>query len=321
MTYQFFPGEQDLSFRVSVLTGVNRSGKTLLGKLIGSTPHVEHIDEPWLPMMLPIMQGVNHLSRELARDMLVACTDELFNDIILLRQSNFRPGDESSIWTVKEPVEIAHRLLGLETREDVRAHVKHHDSMLLYNLGGTLPFCDFISQALTGCKIVHVVRHGYDVAAAVAEKGWWSNESLRVARVRCLYRPFDDAATRFYIPWWIKQDEEKYFLDLGDFAKGLYFWVRLMEINSDQIDELRDRHQDRFKEVKFGDIVARPVPTVEEVGEFLGVSPSAQTKKVIETINPRVLEDSNQGTAVDLPCDLRLRATGWLERYGYESRQ
>lgn len=317
--YLFSPPNKSLPFRIVIITGVNRSGKSLLGSLIGSMENVEYIDEPWLPMMLPVMQAKRLIDSDIAKDILLTHTEELFYEMILLRRANFRPKDRSSIWPLKNVTEIFERMINLNTRAEACVYAKNRKSLLLYNLGGTLPFSNFFLNTFQNCKIIHVIRNGLDVATAVGEKKWFSNDNLRKpidSYLRNIYHR-KNPDQQYYMPWWVKEGEEELFLELSDFGKGLYFWRSQFEINENEIDKLRDGSPDVFREVKFEDIIQCPRDIVEDLSIFLKIKPSVQTESIIASVDDNVLKGKESYPIGDIPPEQLNKARKLLKKMNY----
>jgi len=198
---------------------------------------VEYADEPYTGMLLPMVAHTGKLDQQFAGEWLATYFCELFNDLLLLRRANFRPEDLSSIWTKKQPQEIFWRLTRLNTRHDVEQYARENCSKLIVTLSQCLPFIKFIMQSLPGAKTVHVVRKGYDVAGDVEAKKWFSDEQLLRPKNAQLYRKYEYAGSTWHLPWWVDEGEEKYFLSLSDFERGLYYWWALMKKGSDALRE------------------------------------------------------------------------------------
>src|SRR5688572_28712661 len=103
--YTFVSGSLDLTLPIYVVTGAARSGKTLLGKVLGTCAHVEYLDEPWLPIVLSMAADQGNMPRALAEGLMRTYVYELLNDRILMRHANFRPSDLTSMWLQKSPEE------------------------------------------------------------------------------------------------------------------------------------------------------------------------------------------------------------------------
>lgn len=317
--YHMYAGMQHMNFRVAIITGVSRSGKTLLGQLLGSMRNVEHVDEPWLPMMLPVMQGKGLIDREVAKTLLQSFTEELFNDTILLRRANFRPLDRSSIWTCKGAQEIFPRLVNLHSRDDVRRYVRENDSVLLYNLAETIPFLSFLVEAFPHCKIIHVVRNGLDVALAAADKQWFSDAQLKNPLNNQVFKLYQsiDRSSKYHLPWWLQEEDTELFLSMGDFARGLCYWRSLLEQSQEQIAELKAAHPHIYHEVKYEELVRSPVQILNNIATFLDVAPSEQTASVSSTIEDQTTFDSSIYPLAQVPERETERVIKMLNAFNY----
>ncbi len=280
--YRMYAGTNHMDFRVAIITGVCRSGKTLVGQLLGSMRNVEHIDEPWLPMMLPVMQGKALIDREVARTLLRSFTEELFHDMILLRNANFRPQDLSSIWVRKGAPEIFSRLVNLHSRDDVQRYVRENNSVLLYNLAEVMPYLSFLIEVFPHCKIIHVVRNGLDVALSITDKQWFSDAQLKNPRNNLLFREYRsaDGAKRYYLPWWLQEEDSESFLNMGNFGRGLCYWRSLLEQSREQIKQLKAKKPQIYCEVKYEELVRDPAHVLDDLADFLDIVPSEQTASV-----------------------------------------
>jgi len=241
-----FIGMSTPYFPVTVITGVCRSGKTLLGNMLATCSNVEYADEPYTGMLLPMLSQTGKVEIEFAREWFAVYLCELFNDLLLLRRANFRPNDLSSIWTKKPPYEIFERLIKINTRTEVKEYAKKNGSALVVTLSECTPFIKFILEALPDAKIVHVVRNGYDVALDVEVKKWVSNEQLLSPTNAVLHTPFQFSGSTWFLPWWVNDGEEHYFLSLSEYERSLYYWCSLME-----------KSLEAFRKCKCGEILVR----------------------------------------------------------------
>jgi len=217
---------------------------------------------------------------EFAREWLAVYLCELFNDLLLLRRANFRPNDLSTIYTKKTPHEIFERLTKINTRTEVKQYAKENGSVLVVTLSECTPFIKFILQALPDVKIVHVVRNGYDVALEVEAKKWFSTEQLLCPTNAQLYTPFQYCGSNWYIPWWVNDGEEHYFLNLSEYERCLYYWCSLME-----------KSQDAFRKcdcgeilVRYEELVANPQQKFDHVSKSLGLFPGALSRIQISEV-------------------------------------
>ena len=272
------------TFPVVVVTGVCRSGKTLLGNLLGTCPKAEYADEPHTGMLLPMVASTGKIETKIAAGWLAANFSELFNDLLLLRRANFRPKDLSSIWTKKHPLEIFERLNNLNTRTDALQYANNNNSTLLVTLSECAPFIEFIRRALPCSRFVHVMRNGYDVAQDVAAKGWLSDKQLNNPMNAQLYTSIQRKGLTWHMPWWVDDDEHDYFLSLTEYERGIYYWCSLMEkgLNAFQSCDYGEIP------VHYQDLVAKPQQEFNRVTQCLGFEPGPLTHTKIEEIKPMI---------------------------------
>jgi len=314
-----YTGMAHMNFRITIITGVSRSGKSLLGQLLGSMHNVEHVDEPWLSMMLPVIQGKGLIDQEFIKMLLRSFTEELFNDVILLRRANFRPSDISSIWTCKSAREILFRLGNLHSRDDVRRYVHENDSMLLYNLTGTVPYLSFFYKTFPNCKIIHVVRNGLEVALETVNKHWFSDNQLKNPLSNDLFREYQNIDGKYYLPWWLQEEDTELFLSMNEFARGLCYWRTLLELSQKQITELRESHSRTYHEVKYEDLIQNPTQVLKEISTFLEISPSEKTESVLSTIEDRTSFDLSNYPINHVPTIEMERVIKMLEMFNYST--
>ena len=262
----FFLEIKKRAFPVVVITGVCRSGKTLLGNILATCKQAEYADEPYTCMMLPMIANSGKIDQEFAVRWMAANMNELFNDLILLRAANFRPGDLSSIWSKKGPEEIFNRLTAINTRAEAAEYVKRNNSQLVITLSESMPFVNFILKAVPEVKIIHVVRDPYRVAADVVEKGWVSDEQLITPLMAQLYTEFNHLGTKWHLPWWVNDEEHGYFIRLSEYERGVYYWWSLMEkglqaFKAASCDEIM---------VRYEELIRRPQYVFEQIACPLG---------------------------------------------------
>jgi hypothetical protein len=278
----FYSKGNNLKFPIAVISGVCRSGKTLLGNLIATCPEVEYADEPWTGMALPMAANSGKIENEFASSMLLAYFFELFNDLILLRNANFRRKDQSSIWTKKTPEEIDLRLNDLNTRNDVINFAKSNRSTLVVTLAECSPFVNFILSAINQAQMIHVVRNGFEVAWDISEKNWFSDEQLLSPINAQLYSPLDMERRTWYLPWWVDEGEEKKFLKLSNFERSLYYWCSLMKKGLEAFQSCNNKGI----LVRQEDLLTNPENEFKRVVSYLGFSQGKLSTQMLEKIKP-----------------------------------
>jgi hypothetical protein len=247
----------------------------LLGNLLATCSHVEYADEPYTGMLLPMAAHSGKVDRQFAVDWLSTYFGELFHDLVLLRRANFRPHDLSSIWSKKPPAEIFERLNGLRSRDEVSRHVASHGTSLLVTLSESAPFLDIVSEALPAAKIVHVVRDGFEVAAAVLEKGWFADAALRRPTIAQLFTPVERHDGLWHVPWWVDAGDEQAFIEMAEADRCAYYWCSLMEKGRGR---LRAGAGLEGLVVRYESLVRNPRQEFHRAASFLNARPGPLTE-------------------------------------------
>lgn len=283
MDLRYFSGAAQAAFRTVILTGSARSGKTILGNILGSCEHAEHIDESWLLGQLPALVGSGAIAEPLGTSIFQTCAYEQLAGRILMREASFRPTDRSFIGAQKPTDEIVRRLIDLQSRADVGRHLAANPVTLILTLPDTVPFVDFLARAMPGCIVVHVARNGFAVAASVRDKHWFADEELRRPQHTYLCRQFTDSRGVWHLPFWIAEGDEAAFLRWPEYSRGLYYWRRLMEMG---LRASRALAPDRLHLVTYDALVGDPRRVAGGIAGALGLARTELTERLIAKVAP-----------------------------------
>lgn len=281
---------RQLTSSLIIVTGAGRSGKTTLGNILGSCENVEHIDEPWFPMMLPILANSGELSKECAIELFLTSIVETIYDRYLMRHVNFRPHDLSSVWKQKSVPEILDRLIRLKSRDDVREYAKEHRPVVVLTLTDCVPYYDFFWEAYPECRIVHMVREGLNVALEFSQKRWLSDKEHTNPVEAVPRKQYVDAisGTLYYLPHWLKDTEEQRYLSSSELARGLHYWRRIM-----QMSEIGSptSNWDSMITLKLEPMLMTPRPTVYQLIDLLGMIKTDLTETLINNVHEDLLPE------------------------------
>lgn len=280
-TSYFLSSDLASSSQITVITGACRSGKTLLGNLMATCRNVEYADEPWTAMMLPKAVSTEKIDRDFASGLLRAFVNELFNDLVMMRNANFRTEDLSSIWTKKTPKEILSRISKLQTRSDVEDYVESNCLSLVMTLSECGPFLGMIKQALPNCRCVQVVRNGYDVASDLVKKEWYSDSQLRTPKNAQIYRRYVEGNKILHLPFWVRVEDAATFVRYSEYERALYYWCTNLE-DTASIQENLDLHS-----ISYHDLVRDPRAIFEKCLTSLGFVPGELSSMSLAQIQPK----------------------------------
>ena len=303
-------------YKVAIITGASRSGKTILGLELARGKYVDHLEDDWINIILTVSSGLGKIDSTFAKQLLCSYTNEKVNDAVLLRNANFRPEDQTSIWKLKDPEDIFRRLLVVKSRKDVTEFLTDNDYLLLLNLPTILPFVHFLFDVYLGLKVIHVVRNGISVAKEIEKKEWWSDESLNLRRVSTLYRTVKINGNMVNIPWWVHEGEEKFFSELDGFSRGLYSWVMNFDFNS---KNSHDSYQNKYiKIIRFEDLLGNNTSKIfEDACDYLSISDQFQMEESVARLKNIKMTVTERGNLDIVPDELKRRVMPWLEKFGY----
>jgi hypothetical protein len=309
-------GYSENKYTVAVITGAFRSGKTVLGLELAKGKYVDHFEDDWISMILTISSGLGMIDSAFAKHFLRAYINEKINDSVLLRNANFRPGDQTSIWNLNNTEDIFHRLMEVKSRVDVSDFLASNNYLLLLNLPSILPFVNFLFDVYPGLKALHVVRNGISVAKEIEAKEWWSDESLRLRRISTIYKTVKLKGEIVNFPWWVRDDEEEFFYALDGFSRALYSWVINLDFNHNNDD---NNYQNGYiKNVRFEDLVGNNLrKTFEEVCIYLSICDQLEIGESVRRLSNIQISVSDSAILKKVPYELRKRVIHWLEHYEY----
>lgn len=304
-------GNEKQPYQFIFVTGACRSGKTTFSRILGSMQHTEWIEEPYeLILFLKNIQ-IDRADASVKRwreQIFGALCKELANDAILLRNGNFRPNDLSTIWNFKEGNEIFHRLVDVNTRTEVEEYVKEKGSRFVIDVPEVLNTAGFMKGAYHNLSVIHFIRNPYDVAEAVFQKGWYSDQSIQNPEVNDLYRIYLDKGKNieYFIPWWIEDGYEQDFVEATEYERGIMYWISQTEDrNCEDVDFL----------IKYEDMV-RNTQQMLQIFYELGFQSTGRTQMLCDELTTDYVSEKKKNIHL---CEYYTEKFANLkEKYHYE---
>lgn len=162
---------------------------------------------------------------------------------------------------------------------------------------------DFLDRVFPGCRFVHLVRHGLEVARSIAKTGprWYGangGQKWRLLKEHARSQGWTDAEVAATHP----------------LARGLVEWTLGLEAVEAAI---KNWSTDRVHEIQYDDLLERPRVEVEKLIQFLGIN---ENELVSQWAEENLQRRTTTGDAVELPQDSSPRTLAMLERFAYEVR-
>ena len=285
--YQFYDySESEIDFEIVFIVGPSRSGKSSLGRLMGSLQHYFHVEENWLLLMLPVMCEKGMLSKDVFIGMFRAWISELVYDTLLMRSSSFRATDHSYIYLMKSKEEVDFSLKKLQNRADVNQYLKTNEVSIVLNLAEINPFVYLLREAYPSASIIHVIRNPYHVAEDVFQKKWFSNVSLLKPPNRQLFLKYIYKGETYYIPFWVNEEQSPQFIEMDEIERAYFYAIEQYYQSFQAVARVKE--DPLF--VYYEDLVRNPGSCLNAL--VPGYIEGVKTSELLDEIGSRTCNDS-----------------------------
>lgn len=246
------------------VTGVGRSGTTILGKLIHSLKNVEYFFEP--PMFIPIMTSSSGLHQK-------SLLAFYFNDDLLVgalagRKINTNPNDDSSIFEVKKREEIDFRLSKSFSRKELDSIAEHYK--IAFKIPSAVNYSLSYKRHFPGSTLVYMHRDPLEVISSILEKKWFRDRDVAESPL-AEYKVVEGVP----VPYWVPDDFSMDYYSLSEIDRAAYYY--LVNIRAASASS-------QFHWVDYEVLLASPNQVISEIADFLNTEPTAMTSKVISSI-------------------------------------
>lgn len=151
-----------LENRVVIITGMGRSGTTILGKLIGSMVGAYYLFEPSF--------------MKLSKDPLPILFEDFFVPMVQGRMINANLNDDSYYGHYCNAFDLFNRWQVIKTRKDAVEYIRDQHPKIVIKLTDYVTQLPGLFKTIPGLKVVHIIRNGNDVVNSTANKGWYTKE-------------------------------------------------------------------------------------------------------------------------------------------------
>ena len=150
--------KQQLLHKVVMVNGFPGCGKTMLSPIIATFDHVEIMQFAFLIEQMCELWGINRIDSDVAESMIKMNADLLLYNVMMGRQTNCRPSDQSSIFKHK-PIEHIRRMLSPGDKSILKV-IQEKKPILHLTTHMLLPATPLLFNAL-GDKLIFIelVRH------------------------------------------------------------------------------------------------------------------------------------------------------------------
>ncbi|MGA7802792.1 MAG: sulfotransferase [Gammaproteobacteria bacterium] len=264
--------------RVVLLTGVGRSGTSILGKLIGSMDRTYYLFEPAVMKLLPALCVLDSDRKAVYGSALRAL---LFEDYVLQvvhgRALNFNRQDDSCVEHYMLRSDIEARWSTLRRRDDAIAYLDRQDARYVIKTPEFQPLSEILEDAFPDMKLIHITRNGNDVVSSAVARGWYSDTYMNENIVDWV-RKGDQGGCN--VPWYLDEESQAHFGGWNVETRAAAVW-RCLTDHGIRHSEARPGQS---MEVSYEELVRDPDGTTSRTADYLGRMPTDLTRKHIKAI-------------------------------------
>lgn len=157
--------------RVIIITGVSRSGTSILGKILGSMTPAFYLFEPAIMKYM-----TTNIPREVFQGILL---EDYFMPIIQGRAWNLNKGDQSFIGNYLDEFQRAKCQIVLNSRINAIDYISKIKPFFIIKSNEIQPYKKELAHFFPNPLILHIVRNGNNVVSSMVKKGWWTDDFLK----------------------------------------------------------------------------------------------------------------------------------------------
>lgn len=248
-----------------LISGLPRSGSTLLGNILGSGKKVEYFFEP--PMSSPMFSVIDQLDEKTFKTFFdYYMQNELLMPSLAGRRLNFNPKDDSYIYNYKTEEEINNRLSKSWRASEIMEIIREYS--IAFKTPGISSHLLKLMGYYPEWKLVIIFRKYEDILKSILVKGWFDDTNPNIITT---YKHFGSSKVPVSIPdSWAEE------------WKTLSPTERSMIYMNEQFDALKI--QGDYIRINYENLVANPKDTINDLFSKLDVEVSSKTEELISKI-------------------------------------
>jgi len=251
-----------------VISGIARSGTTIMGKIIHSFQNVEYAYEP--PVLFSLFPLINVLDENQWKLLYETYLyEEFLMGALSGRTLNCNFADDSSIYKIKPEHLIKERLT--KSLRKVEGERLAQKSRVAYKMPDVIPYLPRLKAYYPGTPVLIILRKAPYVFNSVLKKGWFNDRSLQKENVLWPNR-FKNG---FRIPFWVAQEDDEIWCEMDELHRVAYYYIRI------------NQHVKDIPEciiIRYDELIKNPRQTAITLAESLNLSFGEKTEEILKTV-------------------------------------
>lgn len=221
--------------RVIIISGVGRSGTTIIGKIVGSMKNCLYFFEPAIMKYFPATYIMEHIFHDEYQSIKNSFLATLFEDYILPtiqgRNLNINIQDDSYWGNYRAYIDLQNGF-ALNTRKSAIRWLENNDVKFVFKINESQHLYHVYADLFEGMKLLYVYRNGIDVVNSMIKKGWYKDD----------YEPIDlyETIDSINIPIWVGNKDFRNYIKWNQETRCVYAWRILNTLGLDFICHIDD---------------------------------------------------------------------------------
>lgn len=303
-----------LAEKIVFIDGLPGCGKTLFARIVAALPRVEKLTYPYDIEFICSAKYLQKLEDDVAITMIRMLTDLYLDNLMMARETNFRPADLSSVFRDAKPFRYVRRFFQ-KGDAAVPERVKRERPILHLATHQLLMASEPIFAAL-GDRIffIEIVRHPLYM---IKQQSLNMKRLLQHVRDFTIYFSYNNTQLPYFAFGW-----EELFLNSNDVEKSIYFMDKLTTKSEMAKKSLIEKYNAKILTIPFEPFVINPWLYMGQIEHFLGTNATATTRRVMKQQNvPRKLYAEGIGLKIYKHCDWKAPERGSNEEREFEIRR
>ena len=250
-----------------MITGIFRSGTTMLGKIIGTFKNLEYCFEPPLVFHLDYLVKNDIINDDLAVEILRTYFAE---DIMLNSHHgkgyNMRPSDDSCIFNMKSYSEVLSRWQNVHSSKEAIESMNSLQSRLVFKSPGVYSLLPGLLNMFSEIKIIEIKRDLKSILSSIMVKKWFVASTLMDKNYFSNW-PYHN--NDLHVPYYIDREEIDFWTEANEVTKTIHVINTLTKASLEVGERIKKTHPEQYIEVKYEHILDDPSYMIEEVSTFL----------------------------------------------------
>jgi len=279
--------------RVVFITGVGRSGTTILSQLIGSMAPVYYFDEPILFNLMP-----------LGPYLATVFYDDHAKKSVLKSLEKFKGNDGRWLWDIEGvpgPKNFSKQVYA-DTNMGAHDFISDVKPIFLVKLINTQFYIDKYMELFPGSTYIHIVRNGLNVIESAANLGWY-HHNLSARMVAGPFSEMVHAKNDHNVPWYIPHEEVDIWAKSDMVTRLAHIWSVLVL-----------KHE---PSLAYEDLCKKPSKIAESMSKAFNIEMTDGTSRCIDDILKHRRQNYPPLSLNDIGKPVREKFSSAMDKMGY----